>query len=83
MNPKLAAPWNKTRQRHRNSGRSRRAECSRTSHGETICGSTARDPLALLEESNLGRVEHLVSAIHANERIGLRLFSGLGNHSGA
>jgi uncharacterized protein (DUF2252 family) len=60
MSDTLSHPWNRTRQRHRDFGRSCRAKCPRSSHGDTIIGSKERDPLALLEESNKGRLEHLI-----------------------
>src|SRR5262249_3135755 len=36
------------------------ARCSRSSHANSAVGPRKRDPLTLLEESNVGRVEHLL-----------------------
>jgi uncharacterized protein (DUF2252 family) len=41
-------------------GRSLRGDCPRSSHGKVVLGQTSRDPLSLLEQSNAGRVEHLL-----------------------
>src|SRR4051794_4922918 len=41
-------------------GRSLRGDCPRSSHGKVVLGQTSRDPLGLLEQSNAGRVEHLL-----------------------
>ena len=52
--------WHAVRQRQREFGRGRRRECKRSSHGEVIVGSPDRDPLALIEDSNVGRIKHLL-----------------------
>jgi uncharacterized protein (DUF2252 family) len=44
----------------RQEGKARRKDCPRSSHGETILGQTQRDPLALIEESNVGRLKDLL-----------------------
>ncbi|HTK76239.1 MAG TPA: DUF2252 domain-containing protein [Gemmataceae bacterium] len=44
----------------RSRGRSLRSDCPRSSHGNVVLGQASRDPLGLLEQSNAGRVEHLL-----------------------
>ena len=44
----------------RQQGKARRKDCPRSSHGETILGQEKRDPMALLEESNVGRLQSLL-----------------------
>ena len=44
----------------REEGKSRRKDCPRSSHGETILGQEKRDPLALIEQSNVGRLQDLL-----------------------
>src|SRR5262249_2416513 len=41
-------------------GKSLRKTCPRSGHAGTILGQGDRDPLALIEDSDLGRVEHLL-----------------------
>src|SRR5262245_44622804 len=51
---------NKQRDLRRALGHELRKSCPRSSHGRVILGQTERDPVALLEESNRGRVESLL-----------------------
>ena len=44
----------------RSEGKARRKDCPRSSHGETVLGQEKRDPLALIEESNEGRLKSLL-----------------------
>jgi uncharacterized protein (DUF2252 family) len=44
----------------RQDGKNRRKDCPRSSHGDTILGQDKRDPLALLEKSNEGRLVSLL-----------------------
>jgi uncharacterized protein (DUF2252 family) len=48
------------RESRRLQGKELRKKCPRSSHGSVILGQTQRDPLALLEESDQGRVEELL-----------------------
>jgi len=48
------------RESRRLQGKALRQKCPRSSHGRVILGQTQRDPLALLEESDQGRVEELL-----------------------
>jgi uncharacterized protein (DUF2252 family) len=48
------------RESRRLQGKELRQKCPRSSHGRVILGQTQRDPLALLEESDQGRVEELL-----------------------
>jgi uncharacterized protein (DUF2252 family) len=48
------------RESRRRQGKELRQKCPRSSHGSVILGQTQRDPLALLEESDQGRVEELL-----------------------
>jgi uncharacterized protein (DUF2252 family) len=48
------------RESRRLQGKELRKKCPRSSHGQVILGQTERDPLALLEESDQGRVEELL-----------------------
>jgi uncharacterized protein (DUF2252 family) len=48
------------REARKQQGRELRKACPRSSHGQKILGQTKRDPMALLEESNLDRVESLI-----------------------
>jgi uncharacterized protein (DUF2252 family) len=41
-------------------GKALRNDCPRSSHADVILGQTERDPLALIEQSNQGRVEKLL-----------------------
>src|SRR5262249_35281332 len=41
-------------------GKALRKDCPRSSHADTILGQAKRDPMALIEESNKGRVERLL-----------------------
>jgi len=41
-------------------GRSLRAKCPRSGHSKMASSSSLRDPLSLIEESNKGRVKHLL-----------------------
>jgi uncharacterized protein (DUF2252 family) len=41
-------------------GKALRKDCPRSSHADVILGQSKRDPLALIEESNQGRVEKLL-----------------------
>ncbi|HEX3315730.1 MAG TPA: DUF2252 domain-containing protein [Gemmataceae bacterium] len=41
-------------------GKARRKDCPRSSHGETVLGQDKRDPLALIEQSNEGRLKDLL-----------------------
>jgi uncharacterized protein (DUF2252 family) len=41
-------------------GKALRKDCPRSSHADVILGQSERDPLALIEESNKGRVEKLL-----------------------
>jgi hypothetical protein len=41
-------------------GKALRKDCPRSSHADLILGQGKRDPLALIEESNKGRVEQLL-----------------------
>ncbi|PWT82618.1 MAG: DUF2252 domain-containing protein [Acidobacteria bacterium] len=41
-------------------GKALRKDCPRSSHADAILGEAKRDPLALIEESNQGRVEKLL-----------------------
>jgi uncharacterized protein (DUF2252 family) len=52
------APSRREAQRAR--GRTLRTDCPRSSHAKVVLGQTSRDPLGLLEQSNEGRVEHLL-----------------------
>jgi uncharacterized protein (DUF2252 family) len=54
-----------TREQRLEAGRSLREHCPRGSHGEVILGQgEKRDIVALIEESNEGRLEHLVPIRH-------------------
>jgi uncharacterized protein (DUF2252 family) len=48
------------RELRKQQGKERRKKCPRSSHGQVSLGQTERDPLALLEESDQGRVEELL-----------------------
>jgi uncharacterized protein (DUF2252 family) len=48
------------REAQRAHGRSLRGDCPRSSHGKVVRGQSSRDPLGLLEQSNVGRVENLL-----------------------
>jgi len=48
------------RESRRRQGKELRKKCPRSSHGRVILGQTQRDTLALLEESDQGRVEELL-----------------------
>jgi uncharacterized protein (DUF2252 family) len=55
-----AAPEPGQRENRKNRGKDLRKACSRSSHADVILGQSKRDPLALIEESNQGRVEKLL-----------------------
>ena len=48
------------RQSRARQGKELRKKCPRSSHGQVILGQSQRDPLALLEDSDQGRVEELL-----------------------
>jgi uncharacterized protein (DUF2252 family) len=48
------------RARRKLAGKALRKDCPRSSHAEVILGQPERDPLALIEQSNQGRVEKLL-----------------------
>lgn len=50
-------------QRHE-AGKALRAKCPRASHGKVILGQGERDIVALIEESNEGRLENLIPIRH-------------------
>src|SRR6185312_12946289 len=51
-------PWQRETRLSR--GKALRKECQRSRHGEAILGQGDRDPMALIEESNVGRLEKLL-----------------------
>jgi uncharacterized protein (DUF2252 family) len=55
-----AAPPPGQRESRKVRGKALRTECARSSHADVILGQGQRDPLALIEESNKGRVEQLL-----------------------
>jgi uncharacterized protein (DUF2252 family) len=48
------------RARRKLEGKALRKDCPRSSHADVVLGQPERDPLALIEESNQGRVEKLL-----------------------
>jgi uncharacterized protein (DUF2252 family) len=56
--PPDAAPGERESRKLR--GKGLRKTCPRSSHADAVLGQSGRDPLALLEESNKGRVEGLL-----------------------
>src|SRR5262245_58802678 len=48
------------RERRRLAGKALRKNCPRSSHAEVVLGQPERDPLALIEQSNVGRVPKLL-----------------------
>src|SRR6516164_2927631 len=56
----LAAPPPGQRESRKVRGKSLRKDCPRASHADVVLGQGERDPLALIEESNKGRVETLL-----------------------
>jgi uncharacterized protein (DUF2252 family) len=58
--PDLPADAPSRRSALRAKGRELRTACPRSTHAQVVLGQTKRDPLGLLEQSNEGRVGHLV-----------------------
>jgi uncharacterized protein (DUF2252 family) len=58
--PALSADAPRRRDALRAQGRTMRAVCPRSSHATVVLGQPERDPLGILEQSNQGRVAHLV-----------------------
>jgi uncharacterized protein (DUF2252 family) len=56
--PLLAAPGQRASRKLR--GKAMRKTCPRSSHADVILGQPERDPMALIEQSNKGRVETLL-----------------------
>jgi uncharacterized protein (DUF2252 family) len=58
--PAAGAPPPGLRESRKVRGKALRKDCPRSSHADVILGQAKRDPLALIEESNKGRVEKLL-----------------------